>query len=632
MSHSNLLHFCVVSAAALATYVGCGSDDDPVTHTGAGAGAGTTLAGSGLGGSATTDSRSMAGVGAGGFSGTLQGGAAGFVSGTSGGSAGTAGSSGTRASAGTAGTGGDSEICASLALEARATSMTHERYSPPSRFILGPVFGTDCPKYGSCEQPNPSMAAEVDYHLDMLTAHDIPITLYHFDGDGWSDGSNTCTWNLGDGLRQRLQASGIRALLHFWGGCDSVPHFENLYSQLGSVLGGFYLDDGQPGVHEGATDLVTESAMNWIQSRLPGNSEVVMKANRGDGTKPDITRYGHTAYVNDLPSNFDGMRQGIELIFSYVSQWPPDPVASSRTLPAPFNEFTGYDASGGHADEETYFRRLHYGAFQVVMDHSPLQHASPWNTEYYSSALLADFRYYSWLHHELVPYLHSYDWQSYETGEPIFREPKRIARAQGAPTANPEPAEFTTKLGEELFVAYVTQPGVSRTSFALPNGEWINYWAPSEVHSGDITVSVPWGREPIFIRNGAIIPMQVSRSWTGHGTAASSDSLTVLVYPSGKSRFEYRDDARNRWVAFEAEATANKLTLAASDFPGQPILYRVERVIEAPSSVRICGTTVRVNSGAGIPASPNEDAVNGSTVNAWHYDAAAQRLIVKAVP
>ena len=48
----------------------------------------------------------------------------------------------------------------------------------------------------------------------------------------------------------------------------------------------------------------------------------------------------------------------------------------------------------------------------------------------------------------------------------------------------------------------------------------------------------------MFIRSGAIIPMQVDDKETGHGDRGSAGHLTLLVYPSpnGESRRTYHPD------------------------------------------------------------------------------------------
>ena len=62
-------------------------------------------------------------------------------------------------------------------------------------------------------------------------------------------------------------------------------------------------------------------------------------------------------------------------------------------------------------------------------------------------------------------------------------------------------------LGDAIYAPIVTS-STDRMDIELPPGEWIDYWDESRVLSGRIEGHpVPLGREPIFIRQGAIIPM-----------------------------------------------------------------------------------------------------------------------------
>ena len=130
-----------------------------------------------------------------------------------------------------------------------------------------------------------------------------------------------------------------------------------------------------------------------------------------------------------------------------------------------------------------------------------------------------------------------------------------------------------------------------------------------------------------------MIPLDVERSYAGHGTTESAGSLTVLVYPSGVSSFRYRQDAAHAWITFTSSISGNQLTLtAAPSPPAQPVLYRIARWPEEPASVAADAVHVTVNQGGSLPRAGTEAAVNGSAQSAWFYDAQAERLIVKAVP
>jgi hypothetical protein len=229
------------------------------------------------------------------------------------------------------------------------------------------------------------------------------------------------------------------------------------------------------------------------------------------------------------------------------------------------------------------------------------------------------YRYWAWLHTELVPYFYSYAYRMYET-------PDRRLLRRG-------PMTYALRVGNELYAPIVTEP-TETMDVQLPSGQWVYYWDESQLVSGMVRdFPVPLGGEPIFIRLGSLIPMDVRNAQTGHGTAQSSGSLTVLVYPTGTSSFRYREDARTGWITFTSTLTDTQLTLSADPgLPEQPVLYRVGRWGQAPESVGIDGASVTVNQGGSVPRLSTEAAVNGSRVSAWFYDASARRLIIKVIP
>ena len=249
-------------------------------------------------------------------------------------------------------------------------------------------------------------------------------------------------------------------------------------------------------------------------------------------------------------------------------------------MPAPFAELTGYDyLAPAIPSEEVYYRRLHFGALQPVMAHTPFANADPWRREY-GPGLARAYRYWAWFHKELVPFFYSLAYRMYE-------EPSQ-------PVVKPGPMPDSLLIGDVIYAPIVTA-SVERMDIELPPGEWVDYWNSASVLSGTVTGHpVPLGREPIFIRRGAIIPMRVERDYTGHGTAESGGSLTVVVYPdeAASSSFRYRPDAGSPWITFSSTVSNQRLTLtAAPQLPSQPVLYRIENWGGPPESVGVVGAT-----------------------------------------
>jgi hypothetical protein len=202
----------------------------------------------------------------------------------------------------------------------------------------------------------------------------------------------------------------------------------------------------------------------------------------------------------------------------------------------------------------------------------------------------------------------------------------------GLPVIQPGAGPLSMKVGEEIFVPFVTER-TTTLDIQFPPGQWVDYWEEDRVLSGAIgEYPAPPGHEPLFLRLGAIIPMEVEREYTGHGTRESAGSLTVLVYPSGTSTFRYNNDDTGRWTTFKSVLDGNKLTLNADSYPGMPMLFRVAQVTSKPASVAVNGLTVLINQSGSLPEMELENEVNESPVSAWFYDEIARRLIVKVVP
>jgi hypothetical protein len=488
-------------------------------------------------------------------------------------------------------------------------------YHPMHHAAFGPWWGSGCPDNGACGCGGAkTLAEEFTCQMDQLAVHEIPVTAYLFDGSAWSEGrsdadntcsgADCCSWKLGDPVIQRLGRDGVRGLLHFWGGCHDPEQYERASARLGRNLLGFYLDDG-------SSDDELVLASEFMQSAIPGDWECVAKAyqNREPSTtNMGLSKWANAAYVGDLSYDYAGLKEAVTRI-----------LGKAPYIPAPYSELTGYAyLDNGIPDEDVYYRRLHFGALQPVMAHTPYANSDPWRREY-GPDLVKTYRYWAWLHTELVPYFYSYAYRMFET--PNLRLLRR------------GPMTYALRVGNEIYAPIVTEP-TETMDIQLPSGQWIDYWDESRVVSGMVQAfPVPLGREPTFIRLGSLIPMDVRNAQTGHGTAQSSGSLTVLVYPNGTSSFRYREDARTPWITFTSTLTDTQLTLTADPgLPEQPVLYRIGRWGEAPESIGIDGASVTVNQGGSVPRLPTEAALNGSRASAWFYDASARRLIVKVVP
>jgi len=132
-------------------------------------------------------------------------------------------------------------------------------------------------------------------------------------------------------------------------------------------------------------------------------------------------------------------------------------------------------------------------------------------------------RKFSWLHTELIPYIYSHMVDCHQDGKPLMR---------------PVRGKYHYLFGNDLLVAPIYQDTLAN-SVTLPSGQWRYFFDDKEVIAGPISFSknYPLHEFPVYIREGAIIPLNITRSYTGLGDEQSTGYLTFLIYPHGKNQF-----------------------------------------------------------------------------------------------
>ena len=104
------------------------------------------------------------------------------------------------------------------------------------------------------------------------------------------------------------------------------------------------------------------------------------------------------------------------------------------------------------------------------------------------------------------------------------------------------------------------------TQISFPEGSWINYWDEDDIHQGGTKISKDYqlNQYPLFIRSGAIIPMNVDNSVTGHGSDSSKNYLTLLIYPDGSSSYQFYKDEFNS-IEIKCDEINNGYNLASTE-------------------------------------------------------------------
>jgi alpha-glucosidase (family GH31 glycosyl hydrolase) len=228
-------------------------------------------------------------------------------------------------------------------------------------------------------------------------------------------------------------------------------------------------------------------------------------------------------------------------------------------------------------DGELYVRWFQFGAFNPLFrSHGriwPLHSPLGWNSGQPSALVMSETatyhpdpgvfhnaqvepicRKYLNLRYQLMPYLYSAVRECTQTGMPIVRA--LWLHYPSDPTAVARGDQYLW--GKDMLVAPVTEKGAAFRKVYLPKGTWHDFWT-NERHEGgqEITRTVDLETTPLYIRAGAMIPMDPVRQYT----AEKMDAPTELkIYPGADGAFLLYDDDGISFNHRKGEWTAIQMT------------------------------------------------------------------------
>ncbi len=263
-------------------------------------------------------------------------------------------------------------------------------------------------------------------------------------------------------------------------------------------------------------------------------------------------------WVGDQDNDWGGLRHALNNM-----------LASSRYNYVSYGSDIGGFRSDGNQYKDVFIRWAQLGAFCPVMENGGGGEHRPWM---FDEETLAVYKKFAVLHHELIPYIYSQAAYSYEVRQPTMR---------------PQTGTYQYMLGDELLVAPMFEQGNTRT-VVFPKGDWIYLFDESKTYSsGTKKLDFALDEYPVFVRKGAIIPMEVTCGTTGFGSELSADYTTVLLYPDkGSNQFGlYEENKAGSMISY----TKDSKTLTIQSTPSErALLFRVYGEPE-PVSVRADG-------------------------------------------
>ncbi len=233
-------------------------------------------------------------------------------------------------------------------------------------------------------------------------------------------------------------------------------------------------------------------------------------------------------------------RSGSAGIQQYAQNWCGDNYTSWKSLKYNIPIITGMGLSGqpnegadigGFAgpapDEELFVRWVQNGVFQPRFSiHSASNDntvTEPWMYRK-SAGLIRDAIL---LRYRLAPYLYSAEHEAHETGAPIMRA--LVYEFQDDPNVYDQSFEFLC--GRDILVANVIEPGAKTREVYLPAGcKWYDWNDEFKCYEGGQTIEVPvtLSTIPMFLREGAVIPMAENQLMSMERDHVTSLHLTVI--------------------------------------------------------------------------------------------------------
>jgi alpha-D-xyloside xylohydrolase len=245
----------------------------------------------------------------------------------------------------------------------------------------------------------------------------------------------------------------------------------------------------------------------------------------------------------------------------------------------------------------------------------------PW---WFSPEAQEHFRFLSWLHEDLMPYWISLSVQASTDGTPLCR-PLVWDYQEDMNTWRIDD-QFT--VGKFLLVAPILNSEPDRDIY-LPEGQWIDFWDEKIVLDGKQHFRWEKGKGesglwkfPLYIKRGAILPLNIVNEVSGFGNRHSSGYVTVAIWPEETGTSEFVMESSGSPVEFSVASTdIDMLDIDISEST-EDFLLRIHLPGRIPVSIII-------NGNEDIHHYPEANSFNSSSNNGWFSDVEPSLLWIR---
>ncbi|MGV8096688.1 MAG: TIM-barrel domain-containing protein [Mangrovibacterium sp.] len=201
--------------------------------------------------------------------------------------------------------------------------------------------------------------------------------------------------------------------------------------------------------------------------------------------------------------------------------------------------------SGSEIPPRLYIRWAQFSAFCGLFLNGGHGERALWKR---SEQELEIIRKFSWLHTELIPYMYTYVVKAHNGGTLLQR---------------PVKGKYHYFFGDFFLVAPIYKDDLNN-QVHLPKGKWRYLFDDREMIEGPATIerSFPLEEYPVYVKEGAIIPLDVKRNYNGWGDETSEGFLTFLIYPDGESKFTVHHPDKSGSTAVVVSGSTEKILIS----------------------------------------------------------------------
>jgi len=331
---------------------------------------------------------------------------------------------------------------------------------------------------------------------------------------------------------------------------------------------------------------------------------------------PGIQRYA-TGWSGDNVASYDHLRHNIPLGVSVM-------ISGQANF--------GHDVGGfvGNSWGELLTRWTEWGSMNPVFRNHTINGTGPQEPWAYGEPYTGLIRDTIKFRYELMPYLYTLSHESTVSGIPM-NTPTVFHFMDDTETHYQNDYDFM--VGDSLLAAPVYQPGANERWTYLPEGTAWYYWYNDERMDGGnwVRTDAPLGTLPLFVRDGAILPMG---PWMYHANEYQPEYIDYHVWPKAYSEFTlYEDDgetldylageyATTRLISQERENgwTFSILPREGSYDPGREVAVVYAHDLDLVTAVHL--------NGENLSKYGDEPSLHANA-RGWMYDPARRLLIVK---